>query len=60
MRIMLHDSYERKLITLAESKGLSPSMMIKELIQDDYRKRECTLDAQGGNNGSGTEQEKEL
>ena len=50
MRIMLHDSYERKLVTLAEGRGLSPSMLIKELIQSSYI-RECTIDAQGACNG---------
>ena len=55
MRIMLHESYERKLIALSESKGLTPSQLVKQLIQESYRV--CTDVAQGDHNDGTQEKE---
>lgn len=51
MRIMLHDSYEAKLLKLVSEYKSSPSQVVKQLIEEAYHTIECTGDAQGEDNG---------
>lgn len=53
MRIMLHDSYEAKLLKLVAEYKSSPSQVVKQLIDAaTLNTIECTNDAQGRNNGN--------